>query len=39
MYCFILPVINLNIPYGQEIVTQTYLEEEIKYLRKGLGFF
>lgn len=25
---------NLNIPNGKEIVTQTYLEQDIKHVRK-----
>lgn len=36
--CFLLPVTNLIIPNGQEIVIQTYLEQEIKHLRKD-NFF
>lgn len=36
--CFLLPVTNLIIPNGQDIVIQTYLEQEIKHLRKD-NFF
>lgn len=38
VHCFLLPVINLNIPNGQEIVTQINLEQKIKHLRKNKIF-